>query len=46
MTYSELVTNIRNYMETSSNVLTESVINTFILLTENKILREIDLRGF
>ena len=46
MTYSELVTNIRNYMETSSNVLTEPVINTFILLTENKILREIDLEVF
>ena len=46
MTYSELVTNIRNYMETSSNVLTDSVINTFILLTENKILRDIDLEIF
>ena len=46
MTYDELVTNIRNYMETDSNVLTNSVINTFILLTENKILRDIDLEVF
>ena len=46
MTYDELVTNIRNYMETDSNVLSNSVINTFILMTENKILREIDLEIF
>jgi len=46
MTYSELITNIRNYMETSSNVLSDSVIDTFILLTENKILRDIDLEIF
>jgi hypothetical protein len=46
MTYDELVTNIRNYMETDANVLTPEVINTFILLTENKILREIDLEVF
>jgi hypothetical protein len=46
MTYDELVTNIRNYMETDSNVLSNSVINTFILLTENKILRDIDLEVF
>ena len=46
MTCSELITNIRNYMETSSNVLSDSVIDTFILLTENKILRDIDLEIF
>lgn len=46
MTYDELVTNIRNYMETDSNVLTNSVVDTFILLTENKILRDIDLEVF
>jgi len=46
MTYDELVTNIRNYMETDSNVLSNPVINTFILMTENKILREIDLEVF
>lgn len=46
MTYDELITNIRNYMETDSNVLSNSVIDTFILLTENKILRDIDLEVF
>jgi hypothetical protein len=46
MTYDELVINIRNYMETDANVLSNSVINTFILMTENKILREIDLEVF
>lgn len=46
MTYDELVINIRNYMETDANVLTTPVINTFILMTENKILREIDLEVF
>jgi len=33
-------------METSANVLSDSVIDTFILLTENKILRDIDLEIF
>jgi hypothetical protein len=46
MTYDELVINIRNYMETDSNVLSIPVINTFILMTENKILRDIDLEIF
>jgi hypothetical protein len=46
MTYDELVTNIRNYTEVNSNVFTEPVINTFITMTENQILREIDLDVF
>jgi hypothetical protein len=46
MTYDELVTNIRNYTEVGSNVFTNSVINTFITLAENQILREIDLDEF
>ena len=46
MTYDELVTNVRNYTEVGSNVFTDSVINTFITLAENKILREIDLDVF
>lgn len=46
MTYDELVVNIRRYMETDSNVLSDPVINTFILMTENKILRDIDLEIF
>lgn len=46
MTYDELVTNIRNYTEVGSNVFTNAVINTFITMAENQILREIDLDVF
>jgi hypothetical protein len=46
MTYDELVTNIRNYTEVDANVFTNSVINTFILMSENRILRDIDLDVF
>jgi hypothetical protein len=46
MTYDELVTNIRNYTDVQSNVFTSAVINTFITMAENQILREIDLDVF
>ena len=46
MNYSELLTNVRNYTEVDSNVFTDSVIDTFITLAENQILREIDLDVF
>jgi hypothetical protein len=46
MTYDELVTNIRNYTEVDANVFSTSVINTFITLAENRILRDIDLDVF
>ena len=46
MTYDELVTNIRNYTEVGSNVFTDAVINTFITMAENRILRDIDLDCF
>ena len=46
MTYDELVTNIRNYTEVNSNVFTNAVINTFITMAENRILRDIDLDYF
>jgi len=46
MTYDELVTNIRNYTDVDANVLTAPVIDTFILMTENRILREVDLDVF
>lgn len=46
MTYSELVDAIRNYTEIDSNVLTTGVINTFITLSENRLLRDIDLDVF
>ena len=43
MNYSELLTNVRNYTEVTSDVLTNAVINVFITNVENKIAREIDL---
>jgi len=46
MNYSDLVTNIRSYTEVDSNALPDAIINTFILLTENKILRDVDLDVF
>jgi len=46
MTYDELVTNIRNYTEVGSNVFTDAVINTFITMAENRILRDVDLDAF
>jgi len=46
MTYDELVTNIRNYTDVDANVFSASVINTFITMAENQILREIDLDVF
>lgn len=46
MTYDELVTNIRNYTDVASNVFTNAVINTFITMAENQILRQIDLDVF
>ena len=46
MTYDELVTNIRNYTDVDANVFSNAVINTFITMAENQILREIDLDVF
>lgn len=46
MTYDELVSNIRSYTEIDSNALSNSVIDTFILMAENRILRDIDLDVF
>ena len=33
--YSDLLTNVRNYTETSSDVLSDAVVNTFIVNVEN-----------
>jgi hypothetical protein len=46
MTYDELVTNIRGYTDVDSNVFSTNVINTFITMAENRILRDIDLDVF
>ena len=42
MTYSELVTKIRNYTEVDSNVLTPTIIDGFIQDAEFRILRDVD----
>ena len=44
MTYTlaNLQTDIRSYTEVSSNVLSDSVLNTIIKNAENKIYREVD----
>ena len=41
-TLSNLQTDIRNYTEVDSTVLTDAIINTFIVNAENKIYREAD----
>jgi len=46
MNYSELVSNVRDYAEVGSEVLTDSLINTFIVNVENRIQREIDIDAF
>jgi hypothetical protein len=46
MTFNELVTNIRNYTDVDANVFSESVINTFVTMAQNRILRDIDLDVF
>ena len=45
-TYSELVTQIRDYTETDSNVLTTTIINDFIEHAELKIFRQLDSDAF
>jgi len=45
-TYSELVTQIRDYAEVSSDVLTDVRVNDFIEHTENRIFRDVDIDVF
>jgi len=42
MNYSELLDNVRNYTEVTSDVLSNSVINVFLTNIENQIDRLID----
>ena len=42
-TYSELVTQIREYCEVDSNIFTTAIVNDFIEHAESKIFRQIDL---
>ena len=45
-TYSELVTQIRDYTETDSTVLTDTIVNDFIEHGEKRIFRDVDLDIF
>ena len=41
--YSDLLSNVRDYTETSSDILSDSIINQFIISTEDKLRRTVDL---
>ena len=45
-TYAELTTQIINYTETSTDVLTSTITDDFIEHTENRLLRDLDLDAF
>ena len=42
MNYSELLDNVRNYTEVTSDVLSNSVINVFLTNIENKVARQLE----
>ena len=46
MTYDELTTKLREYTETSSTVLTSTIINDFISDAEYRIMTDVDLDVF
>jgi hypothetical protein len=46
MNYSELLSNVRNYTEVGSEVLSDAVLNVFIENVENKIQKQLDLDAF
>ena len=43
LSYSDLVTNIRNYTETDSNVLTTAVLENIILNAQYRIFRDVPI---
>ena len=45
-TYTELVTQIRDYTETTSDVLSDTIVNDFIEHSEKRIFRDVDLDIF
>jgi len=45
-TYAELTTQILNYTETSTDVLSSTITDDFIEHTENRLLRDLDLDAF
>ena len=45
-TFAELQTQIRDYTETTTDVLTDVIVNDFIEHAENRIFRDVDLDIF
>ena len=45
LSYSDLVTNIRNYTETDDNVLTTAVLENIILNAQYRIFRDVESVG-
>ena len=41
-TYSDLKTDIRNYTEVDSNVLSDSILTSLVKKAENKVYRAVD----
>ena len=46
ISYSDLRTNIRNYTEVSSNVLTDAVIENIVLNAEYRIFRDVPIDAY
>ena len=46
LTYSQLVTQIRNYTEVDSNGLSDSTLNVIVQNAENRIYRELNIDAF
>ena len=46
MNYTQFTDNIKSYMEIDANVFTPTVLGNFILVSENRIMRDVDLDAF
>ena len=46
MNYTQFTDNIKSYMEIDANVFTSTVLGNFILVSENRIMRDVDLDAF
>ena len=46
MNYTEFTDNIKSYMEIDATVFTPTVLGNFILVAENRVMRDVDLDAF
>ena len=44
--YTDLLSNVRDYTETTSDVLTDAIINQFIVSVEDKLRRTVDINYY